>query len=111
MVLRGFKGPARSTNRARDPLEAHYSQFAEAVVFQRDWLWNLQQRCVHIANRNHKAELNQAAKNAGCEVRAIRIIAEILGKLLFIAVRGREARLNGDPTHDDYPQKLYTSIM
>ena len=66
---------------------------------------------MHIANRRHKAELNQAADQASSEVRAIRIIAKILGELLFIAVRGRQARLNGDPTHDDYPQKLYTSIM
>jgi len=66
---------------------------------------------MHIANRRHKAELNQAADQASSEVRAIRIIAKILGELLFITVRGRQARLNGDPTHDDYPQKLYTSIM
>jgi hypothetical protein len=59
---------------------------------------------MHIANRRHKAELNQAAEYAGSEVRAIRIIAEILGKLLFVAVWGHKARLNSDPTHGNYPQ-------
>jgi len=50
-----------------------------------------------FADSSAKAELNQAPQFSGGNIRAARIVAEILGEFFFLAVWRRQPRLNGYP--------------
>jgi len=58
-------------------------------------------RYVIFADRRAKAELDQASKLTGSNIRTTRIVTDILGKFFFAAVWSFEARLDSDPGRND----------
>jgi len=66
-------------------------------------LSNPQLCCVYFANRGREVKLYQAAHHAGCKIRAVGIVAKILGQYFFSTVWSREARLDGYLTHTRTP--------
>jgi hypothetical protein len=51
-----------------------------------------------------EAEFHKAAEHLSSDVGAARVVTQILGKFLFAAVRGFEARFNGYPRHNEKPK-------
>jgi ABC-type transport system involved in cytochrome c biogenesis permease subunit len=66
-------------------------------------LSNPQLCCVYFANRGREVKLYQAADHARCKIRAVGIVANILGQHFFATVWSREARLDGYLTHKRTP--------
>ena len=52
-----------------------------------------------FADRRHLAELYQAADHPGCEVGAVRVVADVRGQLFVATVWSLEASLDGYPGH------------
>ena len=56
---------------------------------------------VLLANCDAKADLFHASEHTGSNIRAPRVVAEVLRELFFAAVRSREARANRHVRHGD----------
>ena len=52
-----------------------------------------------------EAEFSNAAEQLSSDVGTARVVAQILGKLLFLAVWSYEARLNRYPRHGESPYR------